>query len=136
VPKDICLALTNCFHELWILGKLLREFPDSFFYLPQVDIHYGYDKDDKNEVDLICGCDGRLIIGEAKTSSSGFEHTSKNSLNSLDKLLKIARVIKPDWLILAYEEDNDNIVGLEEKIKAEGFSVKRIQIFSQEKLHF
>jgi hypothetical protein len=123
VGKD----LHRSFHESWVLGKLLMKYSETFFYLPQQDIFYSSNVDDKNEVDIICICDGNFVIGEAKKTSSQFKQ------KTIDKLIKISKVVHPDVVLLAYEKEDCTITHFEEQIKSAGFNVRIMKIFSKEK---
>ncbi len=127
---DVCLSpfvnarLPKCWHEVWILGSLLRKDPDTFYYLPQTDIFYGdQNKDNKNEIDFICVFNGRLIVGESKRSSSGF------TVDIINNLLKIAQHIRADIVMLAYETDDTNIKNFTSNIDTFGIEIQFKQIF-------
>jgi hypothetical protein len=127
LDQDVRASLDNCFHESWVLGELLMKFSETFFYLPQQDIFYSSDVNDKNEIDIICVCDGNFVIGEAKTQSSQFDQ------KTIDKLIKISKVVHPDVVLLAYEHENSDILPAKEKIESAGFKVKLMKIFSNER---
>ncbi|WP_439185799.1 hypothetical protein [Carboxylicivirga taeanensis] len=78
----------------------------SFEYSPQINL-YSSLKSRKpcSEIDIVCLSDGKLIIGEAKHKSTGFFEKNSKGENSLDTLVELAQIIKPDTIILSCYED-------------------------------
>lgn len=78
----------------------------SFDFSPQINI---YDNPHSNkpcsELDIVCVSDGKLIIGEAKHDSSSFKAEKNKSLISL---VEIAKILRPDKIILSCYEDHSN----------------------------
>jgi hypothetical protein len=111
----------NTLHEndglpvLWGLSFLQqRSGADSFYYLPQTNIHY--DKQRNNEIDLIGVMDGIFFIGEAKRSADYFliDDREKN------KFIDVVNEIFPDLAVLVflqYSEDDSNDVSIGRQIE-------------------
>jgi len=82
-----------------------RRSHQSFAYSPQINL---YDNHHSNkpcaEIDTVCLSDGQLIIGEAKHNSAAFSVDSNKSLKSL---VEVAKVIRPDKIILSCYEDSN-----------------------------
>ena len=80
----------------------------SFFYSPQVNVYDDYHSNRPCcELDILCIADGKLVIGEAKHNSRGF---FEKGGASLDSLVEISRIIRPDKVILTcYEDPNDKL---------------------------
>jgi len=78
----------------------------SFEFSPQINI---YDNPHSNkpcsELDIICVSEGKLIIGESKHDSSYFKADNNKSLKSL---AEVAKIIRPDKIILSCYEDHYN----------------------------
>ena len=85
------------------LAALHDRSSSSFEFSPQLNL---YDQTFSNkpaaEVDIICISDGQLIIGEAKHNSSLFASDSNKSLKSI---VELAKIIRPDKIILSCYED-------------------------------
>jgi hypothetical protein len=81
----------------------------SFQFSPQINLYLSFiDRKPHTDIDIFCISDGKLIIGEAKHSSSAFFDKNSDGLNSLQVMANIAKIIKPDKLIISCYEDNAN----------------------------
>jgi len=89
--------------ELWILGSLLREARESFYFAPQSSFFQNpQDKEPAYEVDIVCIQDGRLLIGEAKRKASQFTDSV------IQELIVKAQDLRPDAVVVGFlEEDAD-----------------------------
>lgn len=76
----------------------------SFMFHPQINIFESKNKKPTCDIDIFCISDGLLIIGEAKHNSKGF-FDEKNK--SLDSLVKVAKTILPDKIILSCSVDKN-----------------------------
>lgn len=79
------------------LGKLLRESRKSFIFVPSLDLYENLDAEKWGDLDLVCIQDGKLVIGEVKSSVSLFD------LDDVGKMDFVARSIVPDVLIFSVE---------------------------------
>ncbi|MEW6740085.1 MAG: hypothetical protein ACOYU2_04680 [Nitrospirota bacterium] len=88
---------------IWALGTINYQSKDSFFFSPQLDLFTSYPKSKKSkpseEVDIICISDGKLIIGEVKSSVRDFND---------NKLINLAKMLHPDTVLIACFEKNSN----------------------------
>lgn len=81
----------------------------SFQFSPQINLYLSFsDRKPHTDIDIFCISDGKLIIGEAKHSSNAFFEKNSDGLNSLQVLANIAKIIRPDKLIISCYEDNAN----------------------------
>jgi hypothetical protein len=79
----------------------------SFQYSPQLNLYDNpHTKTACGDIDIVCISEGKLIIGEAKHSSSRFFDKNIEGLNSLDKIIELSNAISPDKIILSCYEDN------------------------------
>lgn len=86
---------------------------NSFSFFPQVNLYEDvYSRKALTDIDIVCICDGKLIIGEAKHNSSAFFDDNNKSLKSL---VDIAKKIYPDKVVLSCYEDNNNKLAKAEK---------------------
>lgn len=87
---------------LYLQGRSHR----AFEYHPQINL---YDDEFSNkpigDLDIVCLCDGRLVIGEAKHNSSEF---TKNSNKCLQSLSNTCKMIRPSEVVLACTVDTRN----------------------------
>lgn len=74
------------------LNSLLRDSRDSFFYFPSAEFHLSYNQPWR-EVDLICITDGKLILGEVKSSYAEFARDDFRNMK------EVARVVRPEEII-------------------------------------
>ena len=78
----------------------------NFEFLPQMDIFQQYhDQKPFTDLDVICLQNGKLIIGESKFNSEAFFGDNRQSL---DKLLKIAELVKPNIVVVSCTVDASN----------------------------
>jgi hypothetical protein len=91
---------------IWALGMINRQSKDSFFFSPQLDLFASYPESKKSkpseEVDLVCISDGKLIIGEVKSSVRDFND------KEVTKLINLAKALHPDTIFIACFEKNSN----------------------------
>lgn len=91
------------------LVSMQRKSHQSFYYSPQLNLYDSYHSNKPcAEIDIICLSEGKLIIGEAKHKSSGFFDKNSRGENSLDTIVKVAKAIRPDKIILSCYEDTNN----------------------------
>ncbi|MHA4739607.1 hypothetical protein [Dyadobacter sp. MSC1_007] len=80
----------------------LKEYYTSFYFTPQLDLFTDQDVHKPlGDLDLVCVGDGKFIIGECKHNSEAFMVRESNGINSLDKLVSIAKMVQPDIIVLA-----------------------------------
>lgn len=99
-------ALSSPVPRAWIyprqfiltLGELLRESHKSFIFAPSLDLFEDAEKERLGDLDIVCIQDGKLVIGEVKTSVSGF------GSDDFDKMEFVAKHIRPDVLIFSAEK--------------------------------
>jgi len=86
---------------LWSLGYLQRQsHTGSFWYLPEVDVFESDQAPDRrNEIDILCVCDGAFCAVEAKQSVSTFLKKD----GAVDKFVKIVELLRPDVAVLSFE---------------------------------
>ena len=81
----------------------------SFQFSPQVNLFRSFiDRKPYTDIDLFCISDGKLIIGEAKHTSAAFFAKNSDNLNSLQVLSEIAKIIRPDKILISCYEDAGN----------------------------
>lgn len=110
---------------IWTLGELLQFSRDSFIYLPSLKIYDGENKAPSMEIDIVCIKDGKLVIGEVKTSVNNF------SEKEIDKLVNICKEIRPNEVVVSAFKDPDkkiNKIRENVEIKLKGFDIKVIAI--------
>jgi hypothetical protein len=80
----------------------------SFEYIPQTNLYIAQNTNKPHtDLDIICTSNGKLIIGEAKHTSTAFFEDNNKSLKSL---VEIALEIRPDTIILScYENPNGKL---------------------------
>lgn len=84
----------------------------SFQFSPQINLYLSFsDRKPHTDIDIFCISDGKLIIGEAKHSSSAFFDKNSDGLNSLQVMANISKIIRPDRLIISCYEDKANKLG-------------------------
>ncbi len=97
---------------IWAIGQLNHRSKDSFFFSPPLDLYTVYPESKRTrpnaEIDLICVSDGKLIIGEVKSSERDFKDKDINSL------IEAAKFLQPDFVLIACFEKNSK--RLNEKI--------------------
>jgi hypothetical protein len=94
------VAQHGCLAVIWTLARLREEASTSFFYAPGLELYDQYeDETPAAELDLVCISDGRIVIGEVKTSADGF---SEKELRTLGEC---AKRIRPDIIVLAAFRD-------------------------------
>lgn len=79
----------------------------AFGYSPSIDIYLDHDDFQKTDLDIVAIQDGKLIIGEAKVSSSDFDD------KQIRQLIWIGNEVQPDVVLLAYKDGNLNEETLE-----------------------
>jgi hypothetical protein len=82
-----------------VLGQLLQNCDNSFFYFPSIKLFEKKRKQPVAEIDIVCLQDGKFIIGEVKSKLRNFNP------HEFDKIEKIARKIKPDKVIFSCLEN-------------------------------
>ncbi|MHC4460817.1 MAG: hypothetical protein ACYS30_05230 [Planctomycetota bacterium] len=86
-----------------VLGQLEHhEFINSFFYLPSVDIFLDSDKEPFTDIDVVCVCGNKFVIGEVKKSTSLF------TSNDFEKMCEVAKILRPNLLIFASLDNKPN----------------------------
>ncbi|OFX30866.1 MAG: hypothetical protein A2X08_13450 [Bacteroidetes bacterium GWA2_32_17] len=80
---------------LWLKNDI-RNCSQSFLYSPSME--YRTKKGRKSDIDILAIQDGRLVLGEAKNCASEFNR------NEMEALAWLGNNVKPDKLILAYNE--------------------------------
>jgi hypothetical protein len=76
----------------------LKEKTRPFLYAPELEVHF--DNGDKAEVDLWAIVDGRIVLGEA-TSTSTLEENAKKEDRRLKRLCRIAKAATADEVVFA-----------------------------------
>jgi len=86
---------------LWTLGYLQDRFgPESFWYIPEVDLYEDHAAPEKKkEIDILCVRGGKFIAGEVKRSASQLT----NQPGALDSFVTKMNLIRPDVAILSFE---------------------------------
>lgn len=105
-----CLREHDTLSVVWALGELMRQSrADSFIFSPQIELFRKYPENDAakpdQEIDLLCVIDGKVVIGEVKTSLSEIDQ------QEIDKLIALAKDIQPDIVLIAAikgEQENLN----------------------------
>lgn len=94
-----CLHKQHGLPVLWTLGHL-HSMPlgGSFWYLPEVDL-YGQDKDDHNEIDILCVVASKFYAVEVKSSVSLF----LNKPNEINKFCALVNRLEPDVALLSFQ---------------------------------
>ncbi len=94
-----CLREHDTLTMIWALGQLQRDAKASFIFTPQIDLFRKYPESrastNDRELDLLCVVDGKVIIGEVKTSLSEIDSAE------VDSLVELANELKPDIVIVA-----------------------------------
>ncbi|MCF2503779.1 hypothetical protein L0663_10355 [Dyadobacter sp. CY107] len=110
VRKNIYRTSTSPDGNLTVIRTLakLREYFNSFYFSPQLDVFLERINKPFGDLDLICVGDGKLIIGECKHDSAAFMEKDKNGLNSLDKLVNIAKIVEPEIVVISCSKDQNN----------------------------
>ena len=93
---------------LWTVGYLLEnKHPQTtgngFYFLPEVNLCCN--KNNLQEIDLLCIKNGKFILGEIKKSSMNFTDSSKDEIQ---KFIKKINLLMPDIAILAFEQYSEN----------------------------
>lgn len=88
------------------LIRLSQEGSSSFEYSPQLDLYEDFHPSSTpvTDLDIIGLPNGKLVIGEAKHSSSAFK---ENGHKPLKNLIEIAKIIQPDRVVIACSEDSN-----------------------------
>jgi len=84
----------------------------SFSFSPQIDLYSSLTPATNpiSDLDIVCEMDGKLFLGEAKHSVSGFAEEKRKSLNSL---IELAKAVIPETIIISCTDDS------KEKLKTE-----------------
>jgi len=104
-----CIPVILSLHEL-------RHFPTkyTFIYTPGIELYKSYeDKKPSAELDLVCISDGKLIIGEIKTSCAEFIP------KELTKLADHVKIFNANFVILGCFQDPKNQIN-QKKTELEG----------------
>ena len=98
---------------VWTLGKLLAGSRTSFLYIPGLELYKSLeDTQNLAEVDIACISDGRLLIGEVKSSASEFSN------DDFEKLEVVTRAVRADCVVVAaFEGDTEAIVRAKENFE-------------------
>ena len=102
-------SIQGCIPIIIVLGELLLESNNSFFYFPSVELFAKKRRHPESEVDIICIQDGKYIIGEVKKKVKDFNQ------GVFDKIEKVSRKVKPDLVIcssLDSQQPPQRIVGM------------------------
>jgi len=107
------ISFHGVFPVIWALGELLHRARDSFVYLPSLGLYKNYEAPfPYAEIDIACILDGKLIIGEIKTSSHEF------SKAEIDKFSKTCKEILPQKAIIgAFWGKKDYLTKLSKRIE-------------------
>lgn len=92
------VAEHGCVPVILTLGELLHGSHKSFLFAPSLDLFENPDKERWGDLDIVCIQDGKLVIGEVKTSVSGFGR------DDFHKMEFVAKQIVPDVLIFSAEK--------------------------------
>lgn len=120
------VAVHGCLPVIWALAELRWEAHTGFFYAPGLELYERHhDETPAAELDLVCISDGRLIIGEVKTSADQF---SENDLRTLGEC---GKRIRPDVIVLAaFRDPRKRMDEHSKKLKAlfpdDGFEIKTL----------
>ncbi|THD32251.1 MAG: hypothetical protein DI588_09165 [Flavobacterium johnsoniae] len=91
------------------LASIAAKSRKSFQFSPQINLYVSFsDRKPHTDIDIFCISDGKLIIGEAKHSSSALFGKNSDGLNSIQVMAKIARIIRPDKVLISCYEDSGN----------------------------
>jgi|GEM_PF-3394347 len=96
----------------------------SFGYCPSLDIFLQGETFSKTDLDIIALQDGKLIVGEAKMNANDFNK------QQIDQLIWIGNEIRPDVLLLAYQDGKLKETVLEKirlGLKTPNVSVKELK---------
>src|ERR1700694_3800086 len=77
---------------------ILKKDTAAFLFTPEMDVFRGDDL--VAEIDLLVIADGRVIVGEAKTTD-GLEATTKKEREKLGRLATVAEAVTADEVVLA-----------------------------------
>ncbi|MBR7634504.1 hypothetical protein [Janthinobacterium lividum] len=86
---------------LWTLGFLQAQVGSgSFWYLPEVNLYEKeYDRQNANEIDILCILNGTYYAVEAKRTVAMF----LNKADNIDKFIRIISFLRPDVALLSFE---------------------------------
>jgi hypothetical protein len=107
VRKNIYRTTTSPDGNMTVIRTLVRLWSremTSFEYSPQMSLYKEYgDSQPIGDLDIICISNGQLIIGESKHDSAAF----KSDRTSLDRLVEVVKVLRPDQVVLSCSVDNN-----------------------------
>lgn len=108
------IAFHGVFPVIWTLGYLLGQSRESFLFIPSVELYEKHeDKERVAEVDITCVSDGKLLVGEVKTSADEFDG------DEIDALEAVCRKILPDVAVLsAFTGNKARLNGYAEDLRA------------------
>jgi hypothetical protein len=80
-----------------------------FQFSTQINLYLLFsDRKTHTDIDIFCISDGKLIVGEAKHSSSALFDKNSDGLNSLQVMANIAKIIRRDKVLISCYEDSAN----------------------------
>ena len=101
------LCERNGLTVLWALGHVhdAWERDNSFYYLPEVDLYSDEDKNNREEIDILCVKAGIFYAAEVKKSVFSFlkNKKGKSTKNEINKFIRKVKLIKPDKALLVFE---------------------------------
>lgn len=96
---NLCTAIREhgIIPQILVLALLCEQASNSFYFMPPTDIYKRENKKQiATDIDLFCVRDGKLLIGEIKSSA-------RENVN-LDKLVDISLMLRADEIVLAFYE--------------------------------
>lgn len=85
-----------------ILGEMLMWATSSFIFAPSLDVFEREAEQPFGDLDIVAIVDGKFVIGEIKQSRDLFDQTV------FDKMLEIAKRVRPDELLFASMDSEPN----------------------------
>jgi hypothetical protein len=104
----------GCMPVILALHDLREQARDGFLYSPGVVLYRNIDdRQPEAEIDILCIADGKLVLGEVKSSASEFNPAE------LQKLATLGRELRADRLhIFSFRDENSLMEGWKLKLAA------------------
>ena len=101
LAEDVYQAIDHDCHAPVLALQRIREKSTNFMFTTELDVF----KEDTRlaEVDLLALCDGRIVIGEAKTTDK-IAATATKERKKLGRLVEVARAVTAQVVVLATTE--------------------------------